>query len=269
MRTAVRKTVLRTGIVLWVAAWSVGLSSVALGADTIETWGIGATNIEYYLGLDGLGLESRERTVSSAVVLGYGIVDGFSGYFGASLQSDDRFGQGMGALSLGIFGTPVDTRHFDMDLILDSGISGPGLSEFSLTPGIEFNVDSRPDLAIWGFYLRAGIPIYGGSAHGGPHHTKLADPGRTHRNFSLCLNPGAYLRVAPGHQLLIEYDVSLHYRKVDGRSWENGGLAMGYNAVLSDSIELITQAYLDVPQHDDGFSVGLLFGFIATMPSSR
>ncbi len=48
-----------------------------------------------------------------------------------------------------------------------------------------------------------------------------------------------------------------------------GGLALGYNVTLSESIELINQLYLDIPQRDDPVAVGLMIGFIATLPSSR
>jgi len=269
MSTLVRNSEARMAVVLLVVTWSTGLPNEARGADTIETFDIGSTDLEYYLGLDGIGLGAGERTVSSAVVLGYGIVDRFSGYLSATMQSDDQFGQGLAGLSMGVFGTPLDTRHFDLDLMLDSGISGAGLSEFSLTPGIEINIDASPDHASWGTYLRTGMPIYGGSSHGGPHHTDLSDAGRMKRTFSLCLNPGAYVTVASGHMLFLEYDMSVHYRKVDGRSWDSGGLALGYNAALWDSIELISQLYLDLPQDDERFSAGVFIGFIATLPIAR
>ena len=51
----------------------------------------------------------------------------------------------------GIFGTPVDSDHFDLDLFLDASFSP---DEFGLTPALELNFDLAPDLEVWGVYIR-------------------------------------------------------------------------------------------------------------------
>ncbi len=60
-----------------------------------------------------------------------------------------------------------------------------------------------------------------------------------------------------------------HLRNIDEKITDVGGLALGYNVTLSKSIELINQLCLDLPQQNEPVAVGLMIGFIATLPTSR
>jgi len=246
-------------------AVSLGLLSSATilparAADTVETWDVGATDVDFYGGFDGIGAD--ERSLYGDIMLGYGLVERFSAYLGTTLSASDHLTDGNADVYLGIFGTPLDTDHVDLDLFLDVGAGGDGFDEFSLTPSTELNVDLKPDLGLWGLYLRAGAPIYGrleSGEDGAAEH---------HRAFDVELNPGTYLNLGAGHQILLEFDMAFHPKGgADEHTVDIGGVALGYNVVLTDPIELITQLYLDLPQAGERASVGVMVGFIATLPA--
>ena len=239
----------------------------AYAADTTETFDVGATDFEFCLGFDGLGLDKYEKTVSGEALLGYGFMDGFSGYLAASGESNEYFGDG-GGLSFGVFGTPLDTEHIDLDLFLDAGV---GSDEFGVTPALELNFDRAPDLELWGVYLRVEEGLAGRDESVDDDPTTAADESET--KFVLApatgLTFGTYWTVAPEHQLLLEYDMSLANNPGDDEdTLEIGGVALGYNVVLSESIELINQVYFDLPQSEEDFAFGFGFGIIVTMPSA-
>jgi hypothetical protein len=221
-------------------------------------------DIDFYVGFDGMGPECVACTISSDIMLGYGLVDRFSLYAGATLQGNELFGDGQAAISLGVFGTPVDTDHFDLDLFLETSVGGSGLSELQVTPSLEINLDVLSDRRSWGAYFRAGIPVF--------HRAGESDASNVAADttaFSVVLNPGIYATIAERHQLLLEYDMTFHQRSADEHFVDVGGVAIGYNAQLHDSIELISQVYFDIPQHGESIAFGVMLGFIATLPSAR
>jgi hypothetical protein len=110
-------------------------------ADTVETWDMGATDVDFYTGFDGIGERSTNRTVYSDIMLGYGIIDRLSAYVGTTLQGNEFFGDSQARIYLGVFGTSVDTDHFNLDLFLDISAGGPALSEFRVAPAVELNYD--------------------------------------------------------------------------------------------------------------------------------
>lgn len=240
---------------------ALALAPAARAADTIETWDPGAADVEVYLGYDGVGAPAGDRQVFGDVVLGYGIVPGLSAYLAASLHADGVFAGGQADLALGAFGTPLDTDHVDLDLILDVSAGGAGFSEFRLTPTLELNLDAEPDLASWGGYVRLGLPLFGQSRAAG------TEVGHEHEAvFSVEVNPGVYVSAADDHQIFLEVDAALHPFAVAGeRQVELGGLALGWNVALADEIELISQVYLDLPQDDEPVAFGAVVGFIATL----
>jgi len=220
----------------------------AMAADTTETWDVGATDVDFYTGFDGLGLAGNDQAVYSSIMLGYGIIQDFSAYLTVGMGADGHIANGYTELNFGIFGTPVDTRHFDLDLFMDFGISGAGLTTFVITPGLEMNYDYAPDMIKWGLYLRVNPPIQ--------------------RPLEVTITLGTYWVVKDGHQLLLEFDTDFY---PSDRKTVIGGLALGYNVCLTKGcgIEMINQVYFDIPQSDKRFNVGLMTGFIATLPSVK
>jgi len=197
-------------------------------------------------------------------MLGYGLLDRLSAYLRTTLQGKRYFSDGHAGISLGVFGTPVDTRHFDLDLLLDISACGNNFARLEWTPSLELNFDIDPEHRSFGLYLRAGVPLYGRSMASDTSHTVEQSIA-----CSVSLNPGAYLTIAERHQVLLEYDMLVHPLSADGRSVDVGGVALGYNVRLSQSIELISQVRWDIPQRGESWSFGLMLGLIATLPSAR
>ncbi|MCP4604699.1 MAG: hypothetical protein GY847_29960 [Proteobacteria bacterium] len=237
----------------------------ALAVDTVETWDVGATDVDFYLGLDGLGLGKHEKTVYGDIMLGYGLVERFSAYVGTTLQGNEYFSDGSAGLYLGIFGTPVDTDHFDLDLFLDVSAEGSGFEQFALSPALELNIDLDPQMDSWGIYLRVPFPLQGRKLSS-PDHEESDD---FEASFHLESTLGTYYTIAEIHQILLEYNMGFHPKSDDGeRDLDVGGLALGYNVLIIDSLELINQVFFDIPQDDESTAWGFMIGLIATMPSA-
>ncbi len=236
-----------------------GAPRSASAADTTECFAVGPTDFEFYLSMAGLGLPASDQRLGSQIVLGYGLTQRLSGYLGTVLSADGNMVRGSSEIAAGIFGTPLDTDHLDLDVFLE--FSNDELDEFTTGPSLELNWDARPDQTTWGLYARSGLAISGSITLAGSRRTS-----------DLELTMGAYWTVAPGHQLLVEFDGArkdnagghspLHDSE---KEWTTGGWAVGYNAAINKTMELISQAYLDVPGDEESYSWGLMLGFIATM----
>lgn len=235
----------------------------AAAADTVETWAVGATNLDIYFGLAGLRAPRATRTIYADIMPGFGLVPGLSAYLGMTLEANHQVSDGQLSAYVGLFGTVLDSDHVDFDLFVDFRVQGPGLADFRLTPSFELNLDYEPELAAWGVYLRAAFPI-----HGHPGDPVLPEADRA--AVQVELNPGIYVTVAEGHQVLIEYDMSLHgHPDGDERGVGVGGVALGYNFAISDAIESINEFYVDIPQAQEKVSFALVSGIIITMPGAR
>ncbi|RLB58308.1 MAG: hypothetical protein DRI34_05260 [Deltaproteobacteria bacterium] len=231
-------------------------------ADTVETWAVGASDVEFYLSAEGLGRALDERRLQSSLLAGYGLTERLSAFLGMAARGDGALASAEASLSLGLFGTLVESAHFDLDLFLEASVGGPALSRFQLLPALEINLDHHPGQQTCGAYLRLGLPVHGQRRGGDP-----AAPGEHQTVYALLLNPGIYVTVAAGHQLLLEYDMSFHSAEADEHSLDIGGVALGYNVVLTERLELITQLYLDIPGTGEGWAAGVLVGLIATLPA--
>ncbi len=252
----------RTTISMVVAAFC--FASPARAVDTVETWDVGATDLDFYVGYDGFGLSRADRQLSSNLMAGFGIIERLSAYLAATISSDELFDQGAGEVNLGIFGTGVETDHVDLDLFLDFSIGGEGFSEFQVAPALELNLDLAPDLRTWGVYFLLALPIYGrepiADGSGGGRETA------THIEATV----GTYVTIGERHQILVDYEMAFHpMARGDDPSVEIGSVGFGYNVVLHDSIELITEVRVDIPAEGEDPSVGFMTGFIATLPSGR
>ncbi len=263
------------------------LGTAVYAADTTETFDPGASDFEFYAGVDGIGKGKYEKTVSAEALLGYGLMERFSGYLAAGGEANERFGDGAGWVGLGIFGTPVDTDHFDLDLMLDAGF---GASDFSLAPSLELNIDLDPEMRTWGMYVRVSENFMGrdetpdaepgeidcesvyDTQSGGRTIVCAQQPDETaDPKFELApvtgVTVGTYYTISEKHQLLLEYDMAFANNPAkDEEDTEIGGVALGYNVVLSDSIEMINQLFFDIPQDGEDFSLGISLGIVATMP---
>ncbi len=253
-----------TATILLALVLTVAQVGPARAADTIETWGVGATDVDFYSGLDGMGLSRAEGSIYGDIMLGYGLVEGLAAYVGQKITGNTFFTGGTGATYLGMFGTPVDTQHFDLDLFLGFDLGGAGYSEFGVTPMVELNFDLDPNRLSWGTYVRVGFRLHGHNLSEDEENPQW----ETHTTLATVV--GTYYTIARRHQLLLEFDFAWkRLRATEEREIELGGVALGYNVTLSDRIELITQVHLDVPQPGEQISVGFMTGLIFTLPSVK
>jgi hypothetical protein len=251
---------------LLAAACLPGTATTAVAADTLETWDAGSGNIDFYLSLDGMGRSLPEQGVAGEMLLGWGVADRLSTYLAVSLAADGALADGDAGLGVGLFGTPVDTDHLDLDLVLDLSAGGAGLRELSLGPALELNLDATPDQASWGAYVRAGLAITGRAAGDDGTAKMAAGSGRL---VDRVLTVGAYRSLGPRRQLLLEYDLTWYDEPAAGTpAVDRGGLALGFNQMLGDSLELVTQGRWDVPQGGESGGVGFTVGFIAGLPGA-
>jgi hypothetical protein len=239
-------------IVLTILSWPV----VTEAADTLETWDAGAGNFEMYSGFEGVGAETLDQGLSSSLLVGWGVADRFSSYLGTSIATDGYFSSAETELDLGAFGTLYNSDHLDFDLGLNMTVSGPGMEQAAFVPAFELNLDHSPDLATYGFYTRGAAVINGG------------DPGdeelRRHVDWNFSF--GSYYTLSPRQQVLLEYDITIHDEPEPGiPDIPRGAVALGYNALLNEDLELISEFRLDVPQGDEDYQVGFMLGVIATL----
>jgi len=238
------------------------ICQLAQAADTTEVFDPGASDFELFTGYDGIGLEKADRALSGEVVLGYGLTDRFSASAGFALEGGNALTEGYSGASLGVFATPLDTDHFDFDLYASMGSGTDG--GFELAPGLELNLDAKPDLEAYGFYLRTAVPIYGRtSVTAGPDPMEQAET-----VFHLDSQVGVYWTLAEGHQVLLEHDFAIRPDAgEEERDYEVGGIGLGYNVQIAESMEMINQLTFDIPQGDDKAAFGIMTGFIATLPT--
>ncbi len=253
---------------IWIGGAIAAISALwappASAADTTEPFDLGATDVDFYVGFDGMGPQGGERALYGDIMLGYGLTPRLSGYVGTTLSANEQFADGNADVYLGLYGTPLDTDHFDLDLFLDFSAGGDGFDDFALTPMTELNFDLTPDLGSWGLYARIALPLYG--------QPKEGDPDEHERALDVVLNPGTYVSLGDRHQILVEYEMSFHPKATeDGHTTDVGGVALGYNVSLTPdgSFELVNQVFLDIPGKDEQAAVGVSTGFIVTLPSAR
>ncbi|HUU03505.1 MAG TPA: hypothetical protein VM425_18865 [Myxococcota bacterium] len=233
----------------------------ARAADTTETWDAGAADVDFYMGYDGIGRGEDERVVAGDIMIGYGLVDRLSAYLGLTLEAADLLSKESGDLRMGIFGTPLDSDHFDADLFIEIGATGPAFSEFRLEPALELNFDLEPDRSGMGLYFRTALPLRSRS------RSSSSNNGDNSLAFDIEGVLGAYVTVAAGHQLLAEFDAVFHQHPDDvEQAIDIGGIAFGYNVVLNPAIEFISQFYINIPNNNERFSAGVMIGLIATIP---
>lgn len=238
------------------------LAQSARAADTVEIWAVGEGDMELYSFYDGFldgGRSSRdERAIGGELVMGWGVADRLSLMFATALTANGALTGGETGVDIAAFGTPLDTDHFDLDLIWGIGAAGEGMSEIALTPGFELNLDHSPDLATCGAYLRGGAEIYGLEAE--------TDEVPDHSHLDWVFTLGGYWTLDDVSQLLLEYDATLPDRDVPHEpSFNHGAVALGYNRMVTGGCELITQVHLNLPDHGQEASLGVMAGFIAAI----
>lgn len=234
------------------------LASHVRAADTVEIWAAGEGNMEIYSFYDGMRNAPADQAVGGELVMGWGVAERVSVMLATALSANGTLTGGETGFDIAVFGTALDTDHMDVDLIWGLGAAGEGMSEIALTPGFELNLDREPGLESWGVYLRGGAEIYGLEAEtdGGPDHSHL----------DLVFTVGSYYTLGADSQLLLEYDATLPDRDIPhAPDYNHGALALGYNRMVNDCCELVTQLHLNLPDAEIDASLGVMAGFIAAI----
>jgi hypothetical protein len=249
----------KSGLCLaWCAFLAAALvTSPARATNTSESWGIGATDIDYAFNFHGLGAGKSAHHIATEMLYGYGINGWFNAYMGLGLEGNTDFLITGTSPFMGVFATVVNTDHFDMDLwvsfrsVVESG-------EFHLAPGLELNFNADPNMQTWGLYMRVASTL-------GP---SVSADARPEAAASLDLDVGAYTRLGRPHRLLLEYRTSLGPFLDDNETRvDHGSIVLGYNVILSKRVEILSHIITTTPQDDRPWSVGMQVGFIATLPS--
>lgn len=234
--------------------WLVSLPARA--ADTVETWDRGGADAEAYATLEPT--PGGEPALLLEAVAGYGVAERLSAYLQLELG---WAGDVEWMPHAGVFGTPLETEHLDLDLMFDLAFDG---DELSGNPGLELNLDQEPDQSSIGTYLRVGVPIDSHMVQRtGRQHADDADEST---ELPCELTWGAYVTPADGQQLFVESDGAIG---LGSGLAEWVGVALGYNLMLTEAAELITQAYAAAPGllgSEDlviAGTVGLIVGFPA------
>ncbi len=228
--------------------------SVLYGADTTETFDVGATDFEAYTSLSGMN--GDEKTFSFEGVAGYGITENLSGSLSFGAESTDKLNDASNSFGLTLFSTLWDSDHFDFDLYLSMS------SAIEVTPGVEINFDLAPDLSVAGLYSRIEHTLSGEK-----RERDGKDPEHKLLN-STAVTIGTYYTVTENLQLLLEYDMTFRHNSVEGEhDVEIGSLTFGTNYAVHDSAELIFDLGMDIPQDDEktNFTAGI--GVIFTLPN--
>ncbi|MGM0462323.1 MAG: hypothetical protein ACQEQ4_07900 [Fibrobacterota bacterium] len=208
--------------------------------DTTEPFDIGFTNIELYGGFGGIGAEKGARSITAEQVIGVGITDRLSASFAYSYESNEYFANSAGGATLGLFATLIDQDVFDLD-VAAGVIPGDGI-----TLGTELNADFST--------LGLQLAIEESFSNGGADTVAAAT----------ALAPLVYWSFSDAAQILAAFDVSfIHSGPEEGT--DIGAVAIGFNRVLSDAVELITEASWDIPDDNEEGTLGLSVGFVATV----
>ncbi len=223
----------------------------ARAADTVETWDVGATDLDFYLGAEGVGRDRWAGGVYGEIMLGYGLLPRLSAHFGVSLAGDGRLAGRTFETSFGVFGTPLDTDHLDVDVFLAFGAGLPDDEGLHVAPSFEANFDVAPDGALAGAYLRGAVLLAGPE---GPGERSRADAAAT---------LGAYWTAGPGHQLLLEVGAESPLRGQPAST--TGSVALGYNVEAAEGLELINEVGVSHGFDGEAPEVSVMIGFIATM----
>jgi hypothetical protein len=224
-------------------------------ADTLEPFDLGRSDTELYAGTEGLGGSADAARAGIAGLIGYGLTPRLSLFLVPEASVDGELGAAQSGLSLGGFGTLLDSAHVDLDLGAAGGSDGEHGAVASFA---ELNLDRAPELSVAGVYARGGLSVFGTEHPGGRPAIELG-AGAT---------LGGYVTLAARHQLLLELDGALYEGRRERVVGELGRLRLGYNVALLEHAELITEVSLEPPGAAAPWTGGVLVGVIATIPGA-
>jgi len=215
--------------------------------DTTEPFEIGFSDFEMSVGFGGIGLYKGNHSLEWEGTIGVGLIEKVSASFSYAMESNEYLDRSVDELGLELFFTALDSRNFDIDVYGGFGTGGC----FGL--GTELNLELN-DFGLQ-LIVDEGIENQDGAAD------KLL--------FTTGIEPMAYYSINEEMQVLTALDFSISFnRPASERALDIGAVSLGFNIVLSDAIELLTEIGLDIPRESEKLSAGMAVRFIATLPGS-
>lgn len=211
-----------------------------LALDTTEPFDIGLSDVETYVGFGGIGLKKGEKNFASEHVIGAGITDKLATTLSVSFESDEYFNNGAYALGVGLYYNIRESKTFGFDLMGSLAFN----EGFAL--GTELNF----------YFEKVGFQLSLEEA--------LSNNGTHKIGFATAFAPLIHFNISEETQLLTAVDFGIDHTK-DTDSFEIGAIGIGFNHLVSDAVEIITEVNYDIPQNDEKGSLGLSVGFIATL----
>jgi hypothetical protein len=253
------------------AAWMPLTATASVGGlNTIELFDQKRGYFDIGLSFDGLRIARRDSTlaasaISAGAVYGKSLNEYLGGYIGMQAAGNGYFADGLGALFMGIIGTPLDLPNFDFDFLVEAGAADVALEGFYLQPGIELNYDAVADQGSWGLYLDVSELLSGidTSSHIDNPFTPGIDesPARYVCTPVLTVMTACYVTTMKGQQVHVQFDQSLRHNPIPGeRGYVIGVIAAGYNIMLSDYLQLTAALWYDIPQGSEHGTVGIGVG---------
>lgn len=257
------------------------LPPTARAVDTLEQLDANQGAVEAAAGWEGLGRQRRDRRLAAEVMASWGTNGSVSLFAGSTLTVQEDGTDPQAGLFIGGYRTLLDTAHLDVDALLDVSGSGPGLGNVKVLPLLEINLDLMPDGALLGLYTRWSLPVSTTPLAPGqdPFFTRpegfVTNAAGSEQDASTVpalsagasVTVGTYWTLAPGHQLLAELDLGTTLLSPEPAVLlDIGGLALGYNLLIDDSLESINQVYMDIPAPGERPALGIQVGFIMLVP---
>jgi hypothetical protein len=235
----------------------------AAAAGSARTYGVGILDLKVSAGFDGYNPDGYKKNLFSDVVLKYGVKDRFSAYVAASILSDDYPGEKKGRAAMGLSGTPVDLRHFNVNLGFDVTVDS---DRFSLVPKLQLNLDLGTRVGKMGVYFKLEESLASSAAETGA--ASIRDAVNSLRfTPETGLTVGTSWALVRGHQLAIEYDMDFARTRLQTpNAAEIAGISIGYNVRLTDHIKTFYKVSLDIPGAGGDFNAGLKVGFAVNLP---
>ena len=226
-----------------VVATTLMLVSSSFALDTTEPFDKGVSDIESYLSASGVKSNSDATSLGYEMVIGAGITDKFGALVsfdagsGKAQESDNVFMNGWSEFGLGLLLNAVDQEVFKLDFMTNYSSAG------EINIATELNFDFTPK---FGLQLSAD---------------ETFSDGGTDILYTTGLAPMLYWTLNENNQILFATDFSIP----SVGDAEVGSATLGYNVVLNDNIELITEVGIDIPQDDEEASASFSIGFVGTL----
>ncbi len=241
------------------------LVNIAWAADTLETWNVGAMDVEFYLSYNSLIKVPTRDTLGANMLLGYGFSKKISGYIQTTMQGNTLLGGASSLQNMGLYVTALERKHVDIDLLMDLSVTDHNLAVKFLT---EINLDLGT-IPFWGFYLRSALKAYGSKS---VSTVNKAGKGRKRVEtqellFIVESVLGAYYTLKKDHQILLEVDFVYRPKpKPNQHQFDLGGWALGWNYKFHKTVEWINELHFEIPKYDKGWEIRFTTGFIASFP---